>query len=263
MTLHRSVTSLAALRPAIGPDRLTEPDIRVQLAAAYRIFEHFGWTQLIYGHITARVPGPASGAGGQFLINPFGLAYDEVTASNLVKIDIDGNIVEGGAHPVNPAGWVIHSAIHGARHDVQCVMHTHTTAGMAVAAMEDGLCCHDFAGIALHDRIAYHDFEGVTVRADERRRLVDDLGDRNLMILRNHGLLSCGRTIPEAFMRLYMLETACRVQVAAQATGQALLTPPPALCEDHAAALEDADGGQLAYAALMRKMDRIDPTYRS
>lgn len=259
MSVHRTVTSLSALKS----DRSSadESQTRVQLAAAYRIFDYLEWTQLIYGHITARVPG--SEGPDEFLINPFGLSYDEVTASNLVTITIDGSITSGGDHPVNPAGWVIHSAIHGARPDIQCVMHTHTVAGMAVAAMADGLKCHDFAGIALHNRIAYHDFEGVTVREDERKRLVDDLGDRNLMILRNHGLLACGRTIPEAFSRLYMLETACRVQVAAQASGQSLLSPPPALCEDHATALEDADGGELAYAALMRKMDKIDPGYRS
>ncbi len=254
MTQYSSVTALSDLRP---PE--TEHDeaaLRVQLAAAYRIFDYLGWTMLIYGHITARVPGPER----HFLINPFGLMYGEITASNLVKIDIDGTIVGAGDYPVNPAGFVIHSAIHAAREDAHCIMHTHTRAGMAVAAMECGLQGNDFAGIALHDRVAYHDFEGVTVRNDERERLAEDLGDKNLMILRNHGLLSCGRTIPAAFLRLYTLETACQVQTTAQAANTPLITPSPDARERHAEALENANSGALAFDALVRLMDRRDPS---
>ncbi len=256
MTEYHRVTSLASFRTDKVPD--DEQALRIQLAAAYRILDHLGWTQLIYGHITARVPGPDR----HFLINPYGLLYSEVTASNLVKIDLDGNIVDATQHPVNPAGFVIHSAIHAARDDVRCVMHTHTTAGMAVAATKTGLKCHDFSGIALRDRVAYHDFEGLTVREDERKRLVDSLGDKNFLILRNHGLLSCGRTIPEAFIRLYALETACRVQTTAQATGEPLLRPTDDVCEQHASALEDSDNGHLAFAALTRLIERRDPSYK-
>ena len=180
----------------------------------------------------------------------------------LVKIDIDGTIVGPSEHPVNPAGFVIHSAVHAAREDAHCIMHTHTRAGMAVAAMECGLQGNDFAGIALHDRVAYHDFEGVTVRNDERERLAEDLGDKNLMILRNHGLLSCGRTIPQAFLRLYTLETACQVQTTAQAANTPLITPSPDARERHAEALENADSGELAFDALVRLMDRRDPSFR-
>lgn len=256
MAQYDRVTELSEFRA----DGFTadEREIRVQLAAAYRIFDYLGWTELIYGHITARVPGPEP----HFLINPFGLMFHEVTASNLVKIDLDGNIIGDSPHPVNPAGFVIHSAIHGARKDVNCVMHTHTIAGMTLAALQDGLQCHDFAGISLFGRVAYHDFEGVTVRADERARLVENIGDKNLMILRNHGLLSCGDTIAHAFSRLYKLERAAQVQTAAQATQQALLAPPPEVCESHAAALEAADNGRLAFEAMMRLMDQRDPGYR-
>lgn len=256
MSDQSAVRKLSDFRPE--PQALGEPELRVQLAAAYRIFDYLGWTSLIYGHISARVPGPER----HFLINPFGLMYHEVTASNLVKIDIDGNIVGTSEYPVNPAGFVIHSAVHGAREDAYCVMHTHTTAGMAVAALEDGLQDVDFAGIALHNRVAYHDFEGVTVRNDERVRLVQALGDKGVMILRNHGLLSCGSTVAEAFMRLWMLETSCQVQTVALSANASLRTPPPEVCEQHASALENADSGELAFAALMRLMDKRDPSYR-
>ena len=248
--------ALSDYRPTVP--RPSERELRVQLAAAYRIFDYLDWPLLIYGHITARVPGPER----HFLINPYGLMYHEVTASNLVKIDVDGNIVEPSNHPVNPAGFVIHSAIHAARADAHCVMHTHTTAGMAVAAMRDGLKQYDFAGITLYDRVAYHDFEGVTVDVDERSRLVGDLGQRKHMILRNHGLLSCGETVAEAFMNMFTLETACRVQVAAQATGAALISPSNEVCRKHAELLENADKGELAFAALTRLVESRDPSFK-
>ncbi len=256
MPQYSTVAPLSDFRPA-GRE-MDEAELRVQLAAAYRIFDYLGWPMLIYGHITARVPGPER----HFLINPYDLMYHEITASNLVKIDLDGNIVGHSDHPVNPAGFVIHSAVHAARADVRCVMHTHTTAGMAVAAMKEGLKCHDFAGITLHNRVAYHGFEGVTVRNDERERLVEDLGDKNLMILQNHGLLSCGRTIPEAFIRLFTLETACQVQTTAQAANTPLISPPPEVCERHAQTLENADNGELAFNALVRLMEQRDPSFR-
>ncbi len=239
---------------------LDERALRKQLAAAYRIVDYFGWSMLIFGHITVRIPGPDR----HFLINPFGLMFHEITASNLVKIDLDGNIVGDSEYPVNPAGFVIHSAIHAAREDVKCVIHTHTRDGMAVAALADGLNRSDFGGAALHNRVAYHDFEGLTVRMDERDRLVQSLDDKNLLILRNHGLLSCGSTIAEAFLRLHTLQTACEVQIAARATGARLLEPAPEVCETHAASLDSGhQAPDLVFAALMRLIDQRDPSYRN
>jgi ribulose-5-phosphate 4-epimerase/fuculose-1-phosphate aldolase len=238
---------------------LDEQALRTQLAAAYRIVDYFGWSMLIFGHITVRIPGPER----HFLINPFGLMFHEITASNLVKIDLDGNIVGASEHPVNPAGFVIHSAIHAAREDVKCVIHVHTRDGMAVAALADGLNRSDFAGASLYNRVAYHDFEGLTVRMDERERLVQSLGDKYFLILRNHGLLSCGGTVAEAFLRLHTLQNACEVQVAARATGARLLEPSPEVCETHAKSLDSGhQAPDLVFAALMRLMDQRDPSYR-
>ena len=186
-----------------------ERDLRVQLAAAYRIFDHLGWCELIYGHISMRVPGPEH----HFLINPYGLRYDEITASGLVKIDLDGNLVEPSEYSFNPAGFVIHSAIHEHREDAHCVMHTHTRAGMAVAALECGLLPVSMNGMSFHGNLAYHDFEGSMLLLEEREKLAGDLGSADALILRNHGLLSVGRTIAEAFLYLYRLESACRVQL--------------------------------------------------
>lgn len=189
--------------------------LRVDLAAAYRIVEWLGWTENIFNHITVRVPGPER----HFLINPFGLWYDEVTASNLVKIDLGGNPVGPAQHPVNRAGFIIHSAIHGAREDAHCIMHTHTTAGMAIACRRAGLKHDDFYGAILGDRVAYHDFEGITVRADEQPRLVASLGAKPVMILRNHGLLVAERDVAHAFALMWTLQRACEVQCAAAAIG--------------------------------------------
>ncbi len=175
----------------------TERELRVQLAACYRIFDYMGWSEMIYNHITVKVPGDEH----HFLINPYGLHYKEVTASNLVKVDIEGNIVEDTEYKVNPAGIVIHTAIHAARPDVHCVAHTHTNAGMAVACTQEGLRTDNFYSALLHNQIAYHDFEGITVNADEKPRLIANLGHKSLMILRNHGLLAGGRTIPRSLSK--------------------------------------------------------------
>ena len=244
--------------PAAAVSNTLERDLRVELAAAYRMFDFFGWTELIYGHLTVRLPGPER----HFLINPFGLMFHEVTASNLVKIDIDGNIVDASEHPVNPAGFVIHSAIHAAREDALCVMHSHTSAGMAVAALASGLNRSDFGGIALAGRVAYHDFEGLTVRIDERERLVQSLGDKNHLILRNHGLLTSGGSVAQAMIRLYTLQRACEVQMLARASGEALIEPTPATCESHARALDENASHDLAFAALLRLMDQRDASFR-
>jgi ribulose-5-phosphate 4-epimerase/fuculose-1-phosphate aldolase len=248
-----------------------ERALRVQLAAAYRLVEQFGWTELIYGHLTAKVPGPEP----HFLINPFGLAYDEVTASNLVKIDTDGHVVEPSEHPVNHAGFVIHSAIHVAhaeRHRV--VMHTHSRAGMAIAALKDGLLPVSMGSTSFFGRLSTHPYEGPSLYLDERERLLRSLGDNQAMILKNHGLLVTGRTVPEAFLRLFRLERACQVQLDAAAAGTLAVLPDEIAAKsgadvDRFVARTDGglgtrnDGyGELEFAALMRKLDRIDPSYR-
>lgn len=239
--------------------------LRVQLAAAYRLVDHFGWTELIYGHLTARVPGPEP----HFLINPYGLNYDEVTASNLVKIDIDGNVVDDSNYPVNYAGFVIHSAVHmanSAEHKV--VMHTHTRAGMAVAATEEGLKPVSMGSTGFFERLATHDYEGPSLELDERERLLAHLGDNKAMILWNHGLLVTGRSVPEAFLRLYRLERACQVQLDAAAAGTLRVIPDEIARRsgqgiDAFSAKESQNGvGDLEFAALVRKLDRIDPSYR-
>ncbi len=193
-----------------GMDR-AEWRLRVELAACYRVFDHLGWTELVFNHITVRVPGPAPA----FLINPFGLNYEEVTARNLIKIGLDGAPLEATAYPVNRAGFVIHSAIHAARPDAHCIMHTHTTAGMAVACKRDGLRHDDFYGAELFGDVAYHDFEGITVHAGEGPRLAANLGDKHVLILRNHGMLVVGTDVFTAFRWMWTLQRACEVQLAA------------------------------------------------
>ena len=239
--------------------------LRRQLAAAYRLVDHFGWTELIYGHLTARVPGEAP----HFLINPYGLNYDEVTASNLVKIDLDGKIVEPSEHPVNYAGFVIHSAIHMAhaeRHKV--VMHTHTRAGMAVCALKDGLLPVSMVATAFHGKLSYHDYEGPSLDLDERDRLLGNLGNNQAMMLRNHGLLTTGRSVPEAFLRLYRLERACQIQLDAAAAGTLNvlgdnLAAKSGADMDRFSEMESAVGiGDLEFAALVRKLDKVDASWR-
>jgi ribulose-5-phosphate 4-epimerase/fuculose-1-phosphate aldolase len=238
-----------------------EHALRVKLAGTYRIFAMLGWTELIYNHISVRVPGPHT----HFLINPFGLHYSEVKASNLVKIDLDGHVVGDSPHPVNEAGFVIHSAIHRALPDAHCVMHTHTTAGVAVACTQNGIDYSNFYSAQLHDMVAYHDFEGITVYADEGPRLVADLGDKPLMILRNHGLLSLGSTIAQAFVRLWTLNRACEVQLATAALGTQRMIAD----EIVARSTRDAPqydprfgAGEDVLGALLRQADRLDPSYR-
>lgn len=189
--------------------------LRVELAACYRIFAFLGWTEMIYNHITVKVPGPTA----QYLTNPYGLNYEEVTARNLVRIDTEGKVLDGSPHPVNRAGFVIHSAIHGARRDAHCVIHTHTTAGMAVACKEEGLRHDNFYSAAFAGQVAYHEFEGITTDDEEKPRLVANLGAQNVLILRNHGLLVIGPTVPAALKTYWALQRACEVQHAADAMG--------------------------------------------
>ena len=259
----------AADRPAAVPTgcKWSEAEwaMRIDVAACYRLVDHFGMTDLVYNHITARVPG----SDHHYLINPYGLMYDEITASNLVKIDLDGNIVEPSPHPVNYAGFVIHSAIHMAhasRHRV--VMHTHTRAGMAVCALKDGLLPISMVATAFHGKLSHHDYEGPSLDLDERGRLLKNLGDNQAMMLRNHGLLVTGRSVPEAFLRLYRLERACQIQIDAAAAG------PLNIMGDNLAAKSGADMdsfserestqgiGDLEFAALIRKLDKTDASWR-
>lgn len=247
---------------------LTERDLRVQLAGAYRLIDHFGWSELIWTHTTVRVPGPEH----HFLINPYGYRFDEVTASNLVKVDLDGQIIGDPQQEINPAGFVIHSAIHMLRPDVRCVMHTHTVAGMAVAALECGLLPISMYALGYDDAVAYHDFEGPSLELEERARLAADLGQKNVLILRNHGLLTCGESVAQAFVRMYRLERACQVQLAAQATGGKLVVPPAAvraLSRELSDVFLEAEGDRgysrnpnPEFAAMLRLMDRKDPAYR-
>ena len=237
-----------------------ERKARVELAAAYRIFDMLGWVEMIFNHITVRVPGPEH----HFLINPFGLRYHEVTASNLLLIDLDGNPVRESKWPVNRAGFVIHSAIHAAIDNAHCVMHTHTTTGIAVACQKNGLSPDNFYGAMLHGQVAYHEFEGITVEEGERERLVKSIGAKRAVILRNHGLLAWGPSVAEAFMVLWTLQRACDVQVAANATGPVLpIRPevfPQTVREGGPAEKRTCDD---TFAALQRMVDARDPSYRN
>lgn len=238
--------------------------LRVQLAAAYRLVEFYGWSEMIYGHLTARVPG----SDDHFLINPYGLNYDEITASNLVKIDLNGNVIAGRRHTVNYAGFIIHSAVHMVRSsNNHVVMHTHTRAGMAVAALEEGLQAISMFSTAFHNRLAYHEYEGAALRLDERERIVKSLGNAKALILKNHGLLVVGSTVPETFLRLYRLERACQVQIDAAAAGKLNIMPISLAAQsgadlDSFQSLHPQGEGGVEFEALMRKLDRIDGSYR-
>lgn len=238
-----------------------ERDLRVQLAAAYRIFALLGWTELIYNHITLRVPGPER----HFLINPFGLHYSEVTASNLVKIDLEGKPVLPTRWPVNPAGFTIHGAIHAGIERAHCVMHTHTTAGMAVACSRAGLSMSNFYSAQLHGKVAYHDFEGITVHPGEGPRLLESIGERPAVILRNHGLLAWGDSLPRAFAILWLLNRACEIQLASTSMGPVIEIPEDIQRKCTADSLQfdpRFGAGQDVFDALTRMIDRIDPSYR-
>jgi ribulose-5-phosphate 4-epimerase/fuculose-1-phosphate aldolase len=256
MTIYHQGTARAARRTK--PTQ-AERELRVQLAAAYRIFHHLGWTEMIFNHITLRVPGPEK----LFLINPFGLHYSEITASSLLLIDLEGNPVREAKWPVNKAGFVIHSAIHGALDAAHCVMHTHTTSGMAVASLKEGLSPTNFYAAQLHGQVAYHDFEGITVEAGEKQRLVRSLGAKRALILRNHGLLAWGPSVPEAFMMLWTLQRACDVQIASSAAGAL----NPIRAEVFAQTVRESGPGEKrtcedVFAAMQRLVDAKDRSYR-
>ncbi len=235
---------------------------RVELAACYRIFAHLGWVEMIYNHITLRVPGPEK----HLLINPFGLHYSEVCASNLIKIDLDGNKLSHSPYPVNPAGITPHTMIHRHVDDAHCIMHTHTTAGLAVACTKGGLSMTNFYSAQLHNRIAYHDFEGITVNRDEGPRMLKHLDGKPLLILRNHGLLAWGRTMPQAFVTLWTAQRACEIQVASQSLNDTLIEIPQQVLEQCSRVSLQYDsnygGGCDVFNALVRQIDRIDQSYR-
>ncbi|MDJ0710280.1 MAG: class II aldolase/adducin family protein [Woeseiaceae bacterium] len=235
--------------------------VRTDLAACYRIIAMYGWDDLVFTHISARVPG----GDDHFLINPYGMLFEEITASSLVKVDLDGNKVLESEHPVNPAGFVIHSAVHEAREDAGCVLHTHTKAGIAVSAQKNGLLPISQTAMFPYVTLSYHDYEGVALNDDEKPRLVADLGSNNALILRNHGLLTAAATIADAFLLMYVLETACQIQIMAQSGGNELTQIPQPILDGVQAQAEQVTkglGGSLVWPGLLRKLERRDPSFR-
>lgn len=239
-----------------------EWQVRVDLAAAYRLVDHYGWTDMIFTHLSARVPGPEH----HFLINPYGMMFDEVTASDLVKIDLDGNVVLSAGYDVNPAGFCIHSAIHMAREDAKAVMHLHTDDGVAVSSMADGLMPITQTAMVIHNEVAYHEYEGVALDLSERERLVADIGNKRLLMLRNHGTLAVGESVSDCFLMLYTFERACTMQVRALSGGVDLHRPSQAALETTRRQGESlmVPGAldALAWPALLRMLDRKSPGFR-
>ena len=252
--------SMPSLQDRVSPE---EWQTRIDLAACYRLVADFGWSDLVFTHVSARVPGVHD----EFLINPYGLMFDEITASSLVKIDRDGNKLDDTPFFVNPAGFIIHSAIHDARHDAQCVLHVHSANGVAVSAQQNGLLPLSQQSIFILGSLAYHDYEGVAVRDDEKPRLVTDLGNKMYYMLRNHGLLTLGTTIADAFVNMYLFESACNIQIRAQAGGGPLVLIPDSVINtaqaQARAATRSMGAGALAWPGLLRRLDRLDPSYRS
>lgn len=250
--------SLASVKQQVSEE---EWQVRVDLAAAYRLVAHYGWDDLIFTHLSARVPGPEH----HFLINPYGMMFDEITASSLVKINLEGKMVMSSPYFVNPAGFTIHSAVHAAREDAHCVIHLHTDNGIAVSAQKNGLLPVSQQSLLVLASLAYHDYEGLALNDDEKPRLVADLGSNTSLILRNHGLLTVGKTPAEAFLAMYILESACRIQILAQSGGRDLHTVEEPIIKTVAAqqnAVTLGQGAQLTWPGLLRKLDRINPSYR-
>jgi ribulose-5-phosphate 4-epimerase/fuculose-1-phosphate aldolase len=253
--------AIPSLKDTVSPE---EWAVRVDLAACYRLVARYGWEDLVFTHISARVPG----AEEHFLINPYGLFFDEITASSLVKIDLEGNVIGQSSFPVNKAGFIIHSAIHAARPDARCVLHTHTLNGVAVATQRAGLQPISQHSMFVLASLGYHDFEGVALDEDEKPRLVKDLGDNKCLILRNHGLLTVGETVPDAFIYMYYMEASCAIQIRAQSGGGELIPVPKEIVDANYARLattrKPGEGpGALAWPGLLRRLDRVDPSYRS
>ena len=248
-----------SVEPSVSPE---EWAIRVDLAAAYRLVALYGWDDLIFTHLSARIPGPEH----HFLINPYNLMFEEITASSLVKIDVDGVPVMPTPYLTNPAGFTIHSAIHMARDDAHAVMHLHTPSGQAVAAQAEGLMPLTQTAMLIRDEVAYHEYEGVATDLEERARLVEDLGTKDVMILRNHGTLTVGATVAQCFIKMYFLERACDAQIRALSAGPGGLYNPPQGTPEKAAGQGKMGLGivadRLAWPALLRKLDRLDPSFR-
>ena len=235
---------------------------RVDLAACYRLVAMYGWDDLVFTHISARVPGPEH----HFLINPYGMLFDEITSSSLVKIDLAGGKVMDSPYDINPAGFTIHSAIHAVREDAKCVLHVHAVNGVAVSAQKNGVLPVSQPSIVVLASLAYHDYEGIALSADEKPRLARDLGDKNFLMLRNHGLLTAAETVADAFVFMYVFEAACTIQVRAQAGGGELVPVDPRIIAGAKAAVAQVTrgaGGGIAWPGLLRKLDRLDPSYRS
>lgn len=250
---------LRSISNQVSPE---EWQMRVDLAALYRIVAMYGWDDLIFTHLTARVPG----GDHHFLINPYGCLFEEITASSLVKIDLEGNKVMDSPYDINPAGFTIHSAIHEAREDATCIMHLHTRAGIGVSAQKNGLLPISQQASVVMNNLAYHDYEGIALNPEEKQRLVADLGEKKLMILRNHGTLSLGRSVAGAFLAMYTLETACQAQIAAQSGGAELTLIPQEIIDGAMNTSKTTTknmGGALAWPALLRKLDRRDPSYKT
>ena len=244
----------------------TEWDLRVQLAATYRLCALHGWTDLVFTHISARLP--VEDGEERFLINPYGIMFDEMTASCLVKIDLHGNICQETPYFINPAGFTIHSAIHSAREDAGCVIHVHTPYGVAVSVQNEGLRRYTQFSMIVNNDLAYHDYEGIALELDERERIVNDLGDKSLLMLRNHGTLTLGPNCAIAFLRMYFLENACKTQIFAQSAGTDALHEEPQSMADtvqrqSAAAFQPGTGDNLVWPGLMRKLNRSNPGYDS
>jgi ribulose-5-phosphate 4-epimerase/fuculose-1-phosphate aldolase len=252
-------TDIPSVKDHVSPE---EWQLRVDLAAAYRLVALYGWSDLIFTHISARLPGPDH----HFLINPYGLMFDEITASSLVKVDQDCNKLMDSPFPVNPAGFTIHSAVHAAREDAGCVMHTHTRAGVGVSAQTRGLLPISQQSTFVLASLAYHDYEGVAFREDEKPRLQADLGQCNYLMLRNHGLLTVGHSIAGAFLNMYVFESACQIQLAAQSGGAELTEVDPQILQGVAHAMKVQTGGigaAFIWPSLIRKLDRVDTSYKN
>ena len=238
----------------------SEKELRVDLAACYRLVAHFGWDDLVFTHISVRLPGPDH----HFLINPYGMLFDEITASSLVKIDLHGNKVEPSEHPINPAGFVIHSAIHAAREDISCVLHVHTPAGVAVSAQTAGLLAISQQSTIALASLGYHAYEGIALSDAEKPRFVADLGTSNALILRNHGLLTVGETVADAFLWMFNLQRACEIQLLAQSGGTELTNVDPRIVagvKQNIAIVTKGLGGNIAWPALLRKLRKLDPSF--
>jgi len=248
----------SSVRELVSPE---EWQARVDLAAAYRLVAEYGWDDLVFTHISARVPGPEH----HFLINPYGMMFEEITASSLVKVDLEGRIVMDSDYHINPAGFTIHSAVHAARADALCVMHLHTDCGIAVSAQEEGLQPISQQSLFVLASLGYHDYEGLALNDEEKPRLVADLGNKTFLILRNHGLLTVGQTVADAFLSMFLLERACRIQILAQSGGGKLIPTPDAILAQipaQEAVVTKGGPGRLVWPGLLRKLDRLGSNYK-